>query len=86
MELRGVPPPIGRERERRKYVSFTVELDRTGGPLGLTLSTEEGEARGPEDRPITISSMTEDGLALSTKAIQLGDELVEVNGACVRGR
>ena len=31
-------------------------------------------------------SMTEGGLAESTKAIQLGDELVEVNGSCVRGR
>lgn len=30
--------------------------------------------------------MTEGGLAQTTKAIQLGDELVEVNGSCVRGR
>ena len=33
-----------------------------------------------------IISMAEGGLAQRTKAIQLGDELVEVNGACVRGK
>ena len=30
--------------------------------------------------------MAEGGLAQRTKAIQLGDELVEVNGSSVRGR
>ena len=35
---------------------------------------------------LLFHSMAEGGLAQRTKAIQLGDELVEVNGACVRGR
>lgn len=55
LELRGLPPLSGgRERERRKFVSFTVELDRTGGPIGITLA-EEGEAKGSDIRPIVIS-------------------------------
>ena len=35
---------------------------------------------------LLLSSMAEGGLAQGTKTIQLGDELVEVNGSCVRGR
>ena len=84
-EMRG--PARQTEKERRKYVSFTVELDRSGGPIGITLATEDSsegsEARTP---PILISSMTEGGLAQRTKAIHLRDELVEVNGTNVKGR
>ena len=78
------------EKERKKYVSFTVELDRSGGPIGITLATEatEDSSECSEDRPppILISSMTEGGLAHRTKAIHLRDELVEVNGINVKGR
>ena len=80
-----------REKERKKYVSFTVELDRAGGPLGITLATEESseggeEAAPPRTPPILISSMAEGGLAHTTRAIQLRDELVEVNGTNVKGK
>jgi hypothetical protein len=38
------PPPLAArppsERERRKFVSFTVDLDRTGGPLGISLASK----------------------------------------------
>ena len=37
-----------------------------------------------EPSPIYISTMTEGGLAKTTKAIQLKDELVEVNGVNVK--
>ena len=75
------------DKERKKYVSFSVELDRSGGPLGITLATEDNsdsiEGRPP---PILISSMAEGGLAMTTRAIQVKDELVEVNGISVKGK
>ena len=75
------------EKERKKYVSFTVELDRSGGPIGITLATEDNsETSDGRPPPILISSMTEGGLAQTTRAIQLKDELVEVNGTLVKGK
>ena len=84
LELRGFSRQ--KEKERKKYVSFTVELDRTGGPIGITLATEDSEDNSVKTAPILISSMTEGGLAQRTKAIQLRDELVEVNGVNVKGK
>ena len=85
-DLRG----LHKDKERKKYVSFSVELDRSGGPLGITLATEDtsdlGEGRTPTTPPILISSMAEGGLAMTTRAIQVRDELVEVNGVSVRGK
>ena len=68
------------KEHRKKFVSFTVELDRSEGPIGITLATEAGEEKSATSSPppILISSMTEGGLAQGTKAILLGDELVEV--------
>ena len=57
-------------RERRKFVSFTVELLREGGPLGLTLATED-DADVVPGRPIYISALQENGLAERTKTIQV---------------
>ena len=75
------------DKERKKYVSFTVELDRTGGPLGITLATEDNSEKSDgRPPPILISSMTEGGLAQTTRAIQIKDELVEVNGTNVKGK
>ena len=86
-DLRGLHKSSA-DKERKKYVSFSVELDRSGGPLGITLATEDtsdpGEGRTPP--PILISSMAEGGLAMTTRAIQVRDELVEVNGLSVRGK
>ena len=77
-------PPIGPGlKERRKYVTFTVELQRDGGPLGLTLATE-ADADSPG--PIFISSLLQDGLAERTQTIQINDQLVEINGQEVKGR
>lgn len=71
----------GQNRERQKFVTFTVELERNGGPLGLTLATEENAANVG---PIFISALVPDGLAERTKTIQVGDQLVEINGEEVR--
>ena len=49
-------------------MSFTVELQRDSGPLGLTLATEDEEEPG---KPIFISALQEDGLAERTKTIQV---------------
>ncbi len=65
------------KRERRKFVTFTVELQRDGGPLGLTLATE-GNADLPG--PIYISSLQEDGLAHRTRLIwkMISNDLIKV--------
>ena len=43
-------PPLAlrpqQDRERRKFVSFTVDLDRTGGPLGISLASKVRLTRG----------------------------------------
>ncbi|XP_064605034.1 glutamate receptor-interacting protein 1-like isoform X3 [Liolophura sinensis] len=62
-------------------VTYTVELQKQGGPLGITISgTEE-----PFD-PITISGLTQGGLAEKTGAIHIGDTLLAINGQGMRGR
>ncbi|XP_022107281.1 glutamate receptor-interacting protein 1-like isoform X2 [Acanthaster planci] len=62
-------------------ISFTVELIRHGGPLGITISgTEE-----PFD-PIVISALTEGGLAERTGALHIGDRLLAINGTSLRGK
>lgn len=51
-------PPLADEQETTGAISYTVELKRYGGPLGITISgTEE-----PFD-PIVISGLTKRGLA-----------------------
>ncbi len=66
---------------RRKYVTFTVELQRDGGPLGLTLATETDAGR---PGPIFISALMQDGLAERTRTVQVNDQLVEVDGREVK--
>ncbi|KAF0312701.1 Glutamate receptor-interacting protein 1 [Amphibalanus amphitrite] len=62
-------------------VVFTVELERHGGPLGLTISgTEE-----PFD-PVFISGLTDGGLAERTGALHVGDRVLAINGSSLRGR
>jgi C-terminal processing protease CtpA/Prc len=70
-------------RERRKFVTFTVDLQAEGGPLGLTLASE-GNAETPG--PLYISAVNSGGLADRTKAIQVNDQLMEVNGHPVQGK
>ena len=65
-----------RLERRNKFVTFTVDLQRDGGPLGLTLATEGDAAASGNDRrgPIFISALMEDGLAERTKTVQVGDQ------------
>ncbi|XP_032118224.1 glutamate receptor-interacting protein 2 isoform X5 [Sapajus apella] len=69
------------ELETTGAVSYTVELKRYGGPLGITISgTEE-----PFD-PIVISGLTKRGLAERTGAIHVGDRILAINSVSLKGR
>ncbi|EDK99308.1 mCG130431, isoform CRA_b [Mus musculus] len=69
------------EQESSGAVSYTVELKRYGGPLGITISgTEE-----PFD-PIIISGLTKRGLAERTGAIHVGDRILAINSVSLKGR
>ncbi|XP_051059274.1 glutamate receptor-interacting protein 2 [Phodopus roborovskii] len=69
------------EQENTGAVSYTVELKRYGGPLGITISgTEE-----PFD-PIIISGLTKRGLAERTGAIHVGDRILAINSVSLKGR
>ncbi|XP_050413051.1 glutamate receptor-interacting protein 2 isoform X3 [Patella vulgata] len=56
-------------------VTYTVELQRFGGPLGITISGTED----PMDT-IYISHLIEGGLAERTGAIRVKDHLLAING------
>ncbi|XP_059478417.1 glutamate receptor-interacting protein 1 isoform X2 [Neocloeon triangulifer] len=58
----------------------TVDLVRMGGPLGLTISGAE-----QRDMPITISALKSGGLAESTGALNVGDQLLSINGYTLNG-
>ncbi|XP_006758382.1 PREDICTED: glutamate receptor-interacting protein 2 isoform X1 [Myotis davidii] len=69
------------EQETTGAISYTVELKRYGGPLGITISgTEE-----PFD-PIVISGLTKRGLAERTGAIHVGDRILAINSVSLKGR
>ncbi|XP_052575368.1 glutamate receptor-interacting protein 2 isoform X6 [Peromyscus californicus insignis] len=73
--------PLVDEQESTGAVSYTVELKRYGGPLGITISgTEE-----PFD-PIIISGLTKRGLAERTGAIHVGDRILAINSVSLKGR
>ncbi|XP_071810478.1 glutamate receptor-interacting protein 1-like isoform X1 [Asterias amurensis] len=62
-------------------ISFTVELIRHGGPLGITISgTEESFD------PIVISGLTNGGLAERTGALHMGDRILAISGTSLRGK
>jgi hypothetical protein len=60
---------------------YTVELQRNGGPLGITIS-------GSDDlyEPLHVSGLTEGGLAERTKAIHNGDTILAINNVPLRGK
>ncbi|CAG2239395.1 GRIP [Mytilus edulis] len=62
-------------------VMYTVEMQRRGGPLGITISGTDT----PGD-PIIISDLVEGGLAVRTGAIHIGDRLLAINGDTTRGK
>ncbi|XP_062842439.1 glutamate receptor-interacting protein 2 [Trichomycterus rosablanca] len=69
------------EQETSGSISYTVELKRYGGPLGITISgTEE-----PFD-PIVISGLTKRGLAERTGAIHVGDRILAINNVSLKGK
>ncbi|KAL5014355.1 hypothetical protein ScPMuIL_008625 [Solemya velum] len=61
--------------ETEECIMYTVELQRHGGPLGITISGTED----PVD-PIIISDLIGGGLAEKTGAIHIGDRLLAVSG------
>ncbi|XP_037551948.1 glutamate receptor-interacting protein 1 [Nematolebias whitei] len=69
------------EQEVTGSIIYTVELQRYGGPLGITISgTEE-----PFD-PIIISSLSKGGLAERTGAIHVGDRILAINSSSLKGK
>lgn len=81
--LTDIDKPNLTPRERKKFVTFTVDLQAEGQPLGMTLASDtSAEAPGP----LYISAVTSGGLADRTKAIQINDQLVEVNGHSIQGK
>ncbi|CAM9352500.1 unnamed protein product [Lampetra fluviatilis] len=69
------------EQEASGAISYSVELRRHGGPLGITISgTDE-----PTD-PILIASLTPDGLAERTGAIHVGDQILAIDGMSLKGK
>ncbi|KAF7646302.1 hypothetical protein LDENG_00189870 [Lucifuga dentata] len=69
------------EQEVSGSIIYTVELQRYGGPLGITISgTEE-----PFD-PIIISSLMKGGLAERTGAIHVGDRILAINSSSLKGK
>ncbi|XP_063316803.1 glutamate receptor-interacting protein 1 isoform X8 [Pelmatolapia mariae] len=69
------------EQEMSGSIIYTVELQRYGGPLGITISgTEE-----PFD-PIIISSLSKGGLAERTGAIHVGDRILAINSSSLKGK
>ncbi|XP_023709874.1 glutamate receptor-interacting protein 2 isoform X2 [Cryptotermes secundus] len=62
-------------------IVYTVELARHGGPLGITIAGSEEPFE-----PITISGLTQGGLAEQTGALHVGDRLLAINGESLRGK
>uniref|UniRef100_A0A8C9RHU7 Glutamate receptor interacting protein 2a n=1 Tax=Scleropages formosus TaxID=113540 RepID=A0A8C9RHU7_SCLFO len=68
-------------QDMSECIVYTVELQRYGGPLGITISgTEE-----PFD-PIVISGLTKRGLAERTGALHVGDRILALNGVSLKGK
>uniref|UniRef100_A0A1I8AZZ3 PDZ domain-containing protein n=1 Tax=Meloidogyne hapla TaxID=6305 RepID=A0A1I8AZZ3_MELHA len=60
---------------------YTVELLRRGRPLGITIAS----AGGALD-PIIISKLAPNGLAERTGALNVGDQILAVNGETLEGK
>jgi C-terminal processing protease CtpA/Prc len=69
------------EPDPTHLITYTVELPKFAGPLGITISGSEE----PFD-PVFISSLTEEGLAQKTGALHVGDRLLAINGVSLRGK
>ena len=70
---------IRKEDEEENGISFTVELKRNGGPLGITITGSDD----PFD-PIVISGLAPGGIAERTRAIHVGDKILTINGISLK--
>ncbi|XP_076447578.1 glutamate receptor-interacting protein 2-like isoform X2 [Babylonia areolata] len=69
------------EEGTKDCVTYTVQLHRHGGPLGITISGTED----PLD-DIVISELTAGGLAQRTGAMHVGDRLLGINDSPTRNK
>lgn len=79
LKIRKEEPVV--EEPDEKIVIYTVEMQRNGGPLGITIS-------GSDDlfEPMFVSGLTEGGLAERTNAIHIGDIILAINNISLRGK
>lgn len=63
-----------------RKITYTVDLQRYGGPLGITIAGSEEPFH-----PITVSGLTTGGLAEQTGVIQIGDEILAINNHSLYG-
>lgn len=79
LKIRKEEPVV--EEPDEKIVVYTVEMQRNGGPLGITIS-------GSDDlfEPMFVSGLTEGGLAERTNAIHIGDIILAINNISLRGK
>ena len=69
------------EEGSKNCVTYTVQLHRHGGPLGITISGTED----PLD-DIVISELTAGGLAEKTGAMHVGDRLLGINDSTTKNK
>ena len=81
LKIRKEEPVAAEEPPDDKIVIYTVEMQRNGGPLGITIS-------GSDDlfEPMFVSGLTEGGLAERTNAIHTGDIILAINNTSLRGK
>ncbi|KAL0273585.1 UNVERIFIED_CONTAM: hypothetical protein PYX00_006222 [Menopon gallinae] len=63
-----------------RKVTYTVELQRYGGPLGITIAGSEEPFH-----PITISGLSSGGLGEQTGVLHIGDEILAINNHSLYG-
>ncbi|KAK6619093.1 hypothetical protein RUM44_003475 [Polyplax serrata] len=63
-----------------RKITYAVDLQRFGGPLGITIAGSEEPTH-----PITISGLTAGGLAEQTGVIHIGDEILAINNHSLAG-
>ncbi|VDN08252.1 unnamed protein product [Thelazia callipaeda] len=67
-------------QETSQKLVYSIELNRKGGPLGITIASS-----GEHYEPVLISYLAPGGLAEKTGAIQVGDRILAVNNESVLG-
>ncbi|GLV40828.1 Glutamate receptor interacting protein, partial [Carabus blaptoides fortunei] len=65
--------------EQPEEIVYTVELDRLGGPPGITMSGSEDQSE-----PIVLSVLTHGGFAEKTGALHVGDTILAINGETLK--